>query len=75
VGPRHPPVLRLPAVRRGRVARTVQLGNQQRKRPRSKAGTPLDHGNVNRQQFKKLLKKTGLPPMRPYDVRHSFATL
>ena len=41
----------------------------------SKAGTPLDHGNVNRQQFKKLLRKAGLPPMRPYDIRHSFATL
>jgi integrase len=41
----------------------------------SRAGTPLDHGNVNRQQFKKLLRKAGLPPMRPYDIRHSFATL
>jgi len=41
----------------------------------SRAGTPLDHGNVNRQQFKKLLKKAGLLPMRPYDIRHSFATL
>jgi integrase len=30
---------------------------------------------VNRQQFKKLLKKAGLSPMRPYDIRHSFATL
>ena len=30
---------------------------------------------MNRQQFKKLLKKAGLPPMRPYDIRHSFATL
>jgi integrase len=36
---------------------------------------PLDHGNVNRQQFKRLLKKAVLPPMRPYDIRHSFATL
>ena len=41
----------------------------------SRAGTPLDHGNVNRQQFKKLLRKAGLPPMRPYDIRHTFATL
>jgi integrase len=41
----------------------------------SKAGTPLDHSNVNRQQFKRLLKKAALPPMRPYDIRHSFATL
>jgi integrase len=39
----------------------------------SKARTPLDHGNVNRQQFKKLLKKVGLPPMRPYDIRHSLS--
>jgi integrase len=41
----------------------------------SKTGTPLDHVNLNKQQFKKLLKKAGLPPMRPYDIRHSFATL
>jgi integrase len=41
----------------------------------SKAGTPLDHGNVNRQQFKRLLKKAALPSMRPNDIRHSFATL
>ena len=40
-----------------------------------RAGTPLDHGNVNRQQFKKLLRKADLPPMCPYDIRHSFATL
>jgi integrase len=41
----------------------------------SRAGTPPDQGNVNRQQFKKLLKKAGLLPMRPYDIRHAFATL
>ena len=41
----------------------------------SRAGTPLDHGNANRQQFKKLLRRAGLPPMRPDDIRHSFATL
>ena len=39
----------------------------------SKAGTPLDHGTVNRQQFKKLLKKASLPPMRPYDIRHTLS--
>src|SRR5215203_3422596 len=41
----------------------------------SRSGTPLDHTNVNRQHFKPLLKKAGLSPMRPYDIRHSFATL
>lgn len=41
----------------------------------SKAGTPLAHINLNKQQFKPLLKEAGLPPMRPYDIRHSFATL
>ena len=38
-----------------------------------KAGTPLEHGNVNRQQFKKLLRKLGLLPMRPYDIRRSLS--
>ncbi len=41
----------------------------------SMAGTPLDHTNVNRQHLKPLLARAGLPPMRPYDIRHSFATL
>lgn len=38
-------------------------------------GTPQDHINLNRRHFKPLLKKAGLPSMRPYDLRHSFATL
>jgi integrase len=41
----------------------------------SAAGTPLDHTNVNRQRLKPILGRAGLPPMRPYDLRHSFATL
>jgi integrase len=41
----------------------------------SLAGTPIDHTNLNRQHFKPLIKKAGLPPMRPYELRHSFATL
>jgi integrase len=41
----------------------------------STAGTPILHGNLNRQHFKPLLRKAGLPDMRPYDLRHSFATL
>ena len=40
----------------------------------SKTGTPLSHVNLNKQNVKKLLKKAGLPPMRLYDIRHSFAT-
>jgi integrase len=43
--------------------------------PRVHFGREPDHGNVNRQQFKELLRKAGLPPMRPYDIQHSFATL
>ena len=41
----------------------------------STAGAVLDHTSLNRQHFKPLLKKAGLPPMRPYDLRHFFATL
>jgi integrase len=41
----------------------------------SKAGTPIDHAKINRQRLKPLLRKAELPPMRPYDIRHSFATL
>lgn len=41
----------------------------------STAGTAIDHTNLNRQHFKPLLKRAGLPPMRLYDLRHSFATL
>jgi integrase len=41
----------------------------------SLAGTPISHNNLNKQHFKPLLKKAGLPDMRPYDLRHTFATL
>lgn len=41
----------------------------------SVAGTAIDHTNLNRQHFKPLLKRAGLPNMRPYDIRHTFATL
>lgn len=41
----------------------------------STAGTAINHTNLSRQHFKPLLKRAGLPPMRPYDLRHSFATL
>lgn len=41
----------------------------------SEAGTAIDHTNLNRQHFKPLLRRAGLPTMRPYDLRHSFATL
>ena len=59
----------------GRLAKTNLIDAESLARFPSKAGTPLDHGNVNRQQFKRHLKKAALPPMRPYDIRHSFATL
>lgn len=41
----------------------------------SVSGTAIDHNNLNRQHFKPLLKRAGLPDMRPYDLRHTFATL
>ncbi len=41
----------------------------------STSGTPIDHTNLNRQHFKPLLIRAGLPDMRPYDLRHTFATL
>lgn len=41
----------------------------------STAGTAIDHTNLNRQHFKPILRRAGLPDMRPYDLRHSFATL
>ena len=41
----------------------------------SLAGTPISHNNLNKQHFKSLLEKAGLPDMRPYDLRHTFATL
>lgn len=41
----------------------------------STSGTAISHTNLNTQQFKPLLKKAGLPDMRPYDLRHTFATL
>ena len=41
----------------------------------SSTGTPMSHNNLNRRHFKPLLKKAGLPDIRPYDLRHTFATL
>lgn len=38
-------------------------------------GEPLDYRAVVRRHFKPLLKKAGLPLIRPYDLRHSCATL
>ncbi len=41
----------------------------------STAGTPMSHNNLNRRHLKPLLSRAGIPPMRPYDLRHTFATL
>jgi integrase len=41
----------------------------------STAGTPMSHNNLNRRHLKPLLERAGVPPMRPYDLRHTFATL
>jgi len=41
----------------------------------SSTGTPMSHNNLNRRHFKPLLKIAGLPDIRPYDLRHTFATL
>jgi integrase len=41
----------------------------------SSTGTPMSHNNLNRRHFKPLLKKASLPDIRPYDLRHTFATL
>ena len=41
----------------------------------STAGTAIGHTNLNRQHLQPILKRAGLPHMRPYDLRHSFATL
>jgi integrase len=35
----------------------------------------MNQATPRQPDFKKLLRKAGLPPMRPYDIRHSFATL
>lgn len=41
----------------------------------SELGTPLTLDNIRSRYFKPILKDAGLPPMRVYDLRHSFATL
>jgi integrase len=38
-------------------------------------GQPLDYRVVVRRHFKKLLKAAKLPAIRPYDLRHTSATL
>ena len=41
----------------------------------SKTGTPMSGNNLSRRHFKPLLKRAGLPDVRLYDLRHTFATL
>jgi integrase len=38
-------------------------------------GTPLDRTAFRRQHFLPVLRKSGLPHMRPHDLRHTTATL
>jgi integrase len=38
-------------------------------------GRPLDYSNLVSQHFKPIVKATGLEPLRPYDLRHTCATL
>ena len=38
-------------------------------------GEPLDEAKVNWRYFKKILKSSGLPDIRLYDLRHTCATL
>lgn len=38
-------------------------------------GGPLDYRVVMRRHFRRLLENAGLPPIRPYDLRHTCATL
>ena len=35
----------------------------------------MRHNNLHRHSYKPLLKRTGLPHIRLYDLRHTFATL
>ena len=41
----------------------------------SELGTPIPLDNLRNRNFKAILKAAGLPPMRIYDLRHSFATI
>ncbi|KAA5805952.1 site-specific integrase [Thermoanaerobacterium thermosaccharolyticum] len=41
----------------------------------TETGKPIDLANINHRYFKPLLKETGLPDIRLYDLRHTCATL
>ena len=41
----------------------------------SRTGTPMSGNNLSRRHFKPLLAQAGLPNIRLYDLRHTFATL
>lgn len=41
----------------------------------TRTGLPLDYRAVVQRHFKPLLERAGLPAIRPYDLRHSCATL
>lgn len=41
----------------------------------NRRGEPLDHRSIMRRHFKPLVSAAGLDPLRPYDLRHTCATL
>jgi len=41
----------------------------------TQTGRPLDYSNLVRQHFKRIVNSVGLQPLRPYDLRHTCATL
>jgi integrase len=41
----------------------------------SQSGGYINVSNINSRHFKPILKKAGLPDIRPYDLRHTHATL
>jgi integrase len=41
----------------------------------TRTGEPLDYRVIVRRHFKRLIEQSDCPPIRPYDLRHSCATL
>lgn len=41
----------------------------------STIGTVIEHQNIVKRHFKPLLRAAGLPEVRLYDLRHSYASL
>jgi integrase len=74
-----PPVVQaLRAHRKRQLEEQLKYNGQQENRGLvfpSKLGTPMSANNLSRRHFKPLLKLAGLPDVRLYDLRHTFATL